>query len=151
MVLFLKNLLKARSTCSVGAVLLIFKWKRKRWSGFKITKNVINNAHTSIASKSSMQANSSISPSIEISGAMNAWLPLFKTCSTVLQKNVCFCCLWTSFSKISELTYYWRLFICYFQIHSLQVANIASCKALIYLLALYLCVQCPFHANKELH
>ena len=72
MIIFLKNLLKARSIDSVGAVSLIFKWKGKRWSQFKITKNVINNIHTSIAFKSSMQADSSISPLIEISGALNA-------------------------------------------------------------------------------
>ena len=79
MIVFLKNLLKAPSTGSVWAVSLIFKWNGKRWSGFKITKNVIDTPHTSIAFKSSMQTDSSISPSIEISGAMNAWLPLFKT------------------------------------------------------------------------
>ena len=72
MILFLKNLFKAQSTGSVGAVYMIFKWEGKGWCGFKITRNVIDNAHTSIASKSSMQADSSISPSIETSGAMNA-------------------------------------------------------------------------------
>ena len=72
MVFFLKNLLKGWSKGSIVEVYLIFKWKGKRLSGFKTTKNDINNVHTPIAFKPSMQDDSSISPAIEISDGMNA-------------------------------------------------------------------------------
>ena len=152
MILFLKHLLKARSTDSVGAVSLIFKWEGKRWSGFKITKNVINNAHTLIAFKSSMQAVQAFLPLLK---SLVPWMPgssLENFCSTVLQKNVCLCWLGISFSKISGLTCYTAecLFISNLQIHSLQVAVVWIRHY--YICWIYIsCVQCPFHVSKQFH